>query len=237
MPPSDSRPRAIVTGGGTGLGQASTKALLAAGFDVLSLGLDVEEEIDAPGYEHRSFDVTDSAAIAAVGAEFDRIDVLVNAAGIILHDNREMTNEGFAKVMQVNLTGTQQMCFACETALGRVNGSVINFASMWTIFGSRGNPSYSASKGAVASLTRSLAVAWGPKGIRVNAVAPGWVATRMATRAMNDPDRAGPILARIPMGRWGDPAEVGAVVAFLASPAASYVTGAMLPIDGGYAVA
>lgn len=228
---------AVVTGGGTGLGQACVKKLLEQGYRVLSLGMDVEEVIEDAAHEHRTFDVTDEAAIADLVAGLERLDVLVNAAGIILHEKRELTDAGFDKVMMVNLTGTQRLCYACEDLLAASGGSVINFASMWAIFGSGRNPGYSASKGAVLSFTRALASGWAPRGIRVNAVAPGWVKTRMATEAMNNPERNSKILERIPQGRWGEPSEVAEAVAFLASPAASYINGVLLPIDGGFAIA
>lgn len=228
---------AVVTGGGTGLGQACVKTLLRQGYRVLSLGMDVEEVIENVAYEHRTFDVTDDAAIADMVAGLDRIDVLVNAAGIILHDKRELTDAGFARVMEVNLSGTQKICFASEQLLTAARGSIVNFASMWSFFGSGRNPGYSASKGAVVSFTRALAAGWGPNGVRTNAVAPGWVKTRMATEAMNNPARNAKILERIPQGRWGEPSEVAEVVAFLASPAASYINGVVLPIDGGFAIA
>lgn len=234
---SADKPFAIVTGGATGLGLASSVKLLEAGYAVLSLGMDTEELPDYPDYSHRSFDVTDSAAISALAEEVESLDVLVNVAGIIAHQGREFTNDGFDKVMQVNLSGTQQMCFALADALKRDGGgSIINVASMWSIFGSSRNPAYSVSKGAVASLTRALAAAWTAQGVRVNAIAPGWIDTRMSVTAMTDKERAEPILRRIAAGRWGRPEEVGAVVAFLASDAASYVSGVVLPIDGGYSI-
>ena len=227
---------AIVTGGGTGLGQAVARQLLNDGFEVLALGIDVEDEIDDPAHSFRHFDVTDRAAVARLADETDGLDALVNAAGIILHEGREFRNEGFAQVMDVNLRGTQEMCFSFQTALKARRGAVVNFASMWSIFGSGRNPAYSASKGAVESLTRALAVAWGGDGVRVNAVAPGWIETRMSVNAMTTPERAGPILPRIPAGRWGKPSDVAAAVGFLVSPAARYINGVTLPIDGGYSV-
>ena len=229
--------RAIVTGGGTGLGQAAVRQLLSDGFEVWSLGMDVEDAIDHERHEHIHFDVTDTRAIVDLSGRFDGLDALVNAAGIILHEGREWTNDGFARLMEVNLHGTQQMCFAFERQLKRNRGGVVNFASMWSMFGSGRNPGYSASKGAVESLTRALAVGWGGDGVRVNAVAPGWVQTRMSVNAMTTPERAEPIMKRIPAARWGEPSEVGAVIGFLVSPAASYVNGVMLPIDGGYSIA
>lgn len=231
-----SQPRAIVTGGATGLGLACARKLLEDGFHVLSLGMDEEERIDHPHYSHRRFDVTDRKAIADLAGDTQSLDALVNAAGIILHEGREFTDDGFDKVMSVNLGGTQQLCFALRDALAARRGAVVNFASMWSIFGSSRNPAYSASKGAVLQLTRSLAHAWGGS-VRVNAVAPGWIRTRMSLKAMNDPGRAEPILRRIPAGDWGEPADVAAAVAFLVSPAARYITGVMLPVDGGYSIA
>lgn len=234
---SETKKIAIVTGGGTGLGQACVKQLLADGFKVWSLGLDVEERLDHADLKEQQFDITDGAAIAALANEIDGVDALVNAAGIILHDRREFTNDGFDKVMEVNFRGTQQLCFALENQLKDRRGAIVNFASMWSIFGSVGNPAYSASKGSIDSFTRALAASWGPAGVRTNAVAPGWVKTRMAVNAMNNPERAEPIMKRIPMARWGEPREVGQVVGFLVSPGASYINGVTLPIDGGYAIA
>ena len=229
--------RAVVTGGGTGLGQAAVRQLLSDGFEVLSLGTDIEGKIDHRRYRHIDFDVTDAQAIADLSNRFHGLDALVNAAGIILREGREWTNDGFARLMEVNLRGTQQMCFAFEQQLKRRKGAVVNFASMWSMFGSGRNPGYSASKGAVESLTRALAVGWGGDGVRVNAVAPGWVQTRMSVNAMTTPERAEPIMRRIPAARWGEPSEVGSVIGFLVSPAASYVNGVVLPIDGGYSIA
>lgn len=233
----DKARRAIVTGGGTGLGQAAVKQLLSDGFEVWSLGMDVEDVIDHERHQHIEFDVTDIDAIAELSERFDGLDALVNAAGIILHEGREWTNDGFERLLDVNLLGTQKMCFGFEEQLKRSKGAIVNFASMWSMFGSGRNPGYSASKGAVESLTRALAVGWGGDGVRANAVAPGWVKTRMSVNAMSTPERAEPIMKRIPSARWGESSEVGSVIGFLVSPAASYVNGVVLPIDGGYSIA
>ena len=120
--------------------------------------------------------------------------------------------------------------------LEAARGSVVNVTSMWAIFGSAGAPAYTASKGAVAAVTRSQAVAWAPRGVRVNSIAPGWVETRISEKARTDPERVARINQRIPMGRWAQPHEVATVVRFLLSDDAAYVTGAMIPVDGGYSV-
>lgn len=230
------QPSAIVTGGGTGLGHAVAARLVNDGYRVLALGLDREDGLP-DGATFRRFDVTDDHAVDALAEEVGTLDVLVNAAGIILHDNAEFSRNGFRKVMDINVGGTQRITYALKQALAKRKGAVINFASLWSVFGSARNPAYSASKGAVLQLTKALAVAWAPDGIRVNAVAPGWMVTRMTVSARSIPERHDAIAPRIPMGRWGQPEEIADVVAFLASNQSRYVTGAMIPVDGGYSAA
>lgn len=236
-PVSGEAPVAIITGGGTGLGLATGLELRARGYRVMALGLDVEPELHGSGIEFRKMDITNEAAVTDVAVKETRVDVLINAAGIILHEGREHTYEGFRKVVEVNLLGTQLACLLFRQALSASRGSIINFASMWSYFGSPRNPGYSASKGAVASLTRSLAVGYASDNIRVNAVAPGWIETRMSEAAFSDPDRSPALRARIPAGCWGKPVDIAKAAAFLASPDARYITGVVLPVDGGYSVA
>lgn len=234
---SNPQQTAVITGGGTGLGLATGLELRARGFRVLALGLDTEPELEGSGIEFERLDITDEAAMARATASAPRIDVLVNAAGIIAHGGAEFTLAGFRKVVDVNLNGTQLACLLLRPALAAARGNIINFASMWSYFGSARNPAYSASKGAIVSLTRSLAVAYASDGIRVNAVAPGWIETRMSTAAFADAERSTEIKKRLPAGYWGKPYDIAKAAAFLASADARYITGVTLPVDGGYSVA
>lgn len=226
---------AIVTGGGTGIGLATSKRLLEAGYRVVAGGMDHEDGLPA-GLEFQRTDVTRSEDVARLVGAAGAVDLVVNCAGIIRQE-REWRVEDFNAVMGVNLTAALAVATAALEPLKAARGAVVNVASMWSFFGARNAPAYGASKGGIVSLTRSMAVAWAPFGIRANAVAPGWVNTRLAAGAKNDPAREPQITARIPMGRWAEPAEVANVIFFLASDQASYVNGAILAVDGGYSVA
>lgn len=234
---SSSYPFALITGGGTGLGLACGLELRARGHRVLALGLDTEPELEGSGIEFRQMDITDERAMQVVAECESRVDVLVNAAGIILHQGREHSVDGFRKVVDVNLNGSQLACVLFRKALASARGNIVNFASMWSYFGSPNNPAYSASKGAIVALTRSLAVGYAAEGIRVNAVAPGWIDTRMSVNAFSDPERSASIRKRLPLNAWGAPVDIAKAVAFLASTDARYITGVTLPVDGGYSIA
>lgn len=227
---------AVITGGATGIGLACSKHFQSMGWRVIALGLDREAEL--PGdLEFRRVDVTNAAEVEGALADLEGIDTLVNAAGMLLSDGREWPIDGFRKVMDVNVNGSHLVTITARPLLTKRRGSVINVASMWSYFGSARNPAYTASKGAVVALTRAHAAALAEFGVRVNAVAPGWIATRLSDGAISNPERAPDILKRIPMARWGEPEDVAAVVGFLASDAARYMTGAILPVDGGYSIA
>jgi NAD(P)-dependent dehydrogenase (short-subunit alcohol dehydrogenase family) len=177
--------------------------------------------------------VTDAAAVAAVGAALDSLSVLVNAAGVLrLRD--EYDPVVFARVVDINLTGAMRMAVSCRAALARTRGAIVNIASMHALFGAPLSPAYAASKAGLVQLTKSLAVAWAGDGIRVNAIAPGWIETAMTVPARSDAARNRAILERTPLGRWGTPADLVGPALFLASDAARFVTGAVLPVDGGY---
>lgn len=224
--------RAVVTGGGTGIGLATVQLLMQKGWRVTALGL--ERANDFPeGARFLEGDVTDPDVLHTVFSDVDSLNALVTAAGI-LRFAEEWEPDAFDRVLSVNVTGLLTCAQAAVPALQAGSGSIVTIASMWSWFGNPVAPAYGASKGAVAALTRSLAVAWAQHGVRVNAVAPGWVETRLSEGARSDPKRKAAIDKRIPMGRWAQPSEIASVIDFLLSDAASYVNGAILPVDGGY---
>lgn len=227
--------RAIVTGGGTGIGRATAEGLARRGWSVVAAGLERDDALSSE-VSFVECDITDATARKALFASVPELHGLVNCAGVIRFDD-EWTEDGFRKVMDINVGGSFAAANAALPALERAGGAVVNIASMWSWFGNAAAPAYSASKGAVSSMTRSLAVAWGGRGVRVNAVAPGWVDTKLSARAKADPVRGPRIEARIPLGRWAQPAEIASVIAFLLSDDASYVHGAIIPVDGGYLAA
>lgn len=229
--------QALVTGGARGIGFGVAEALLAAGYAVTVTGVSEAEVAAVPARDGLAavvLDVTDQASVDAVLARFEQLDALVNCAGVIFR-GKEYDIDVFQKVIDVNLTGTMRMCVGARPLLAKQGGAIVNTASMLSTFGGPLVPGYTASKGGVAQLTKALGVAWAEEGIRVNAVAPGWVATEVTRGIVEDPVRSAGILARTPMKRWGDPRDIGDVVAFLCSDAARFMTGAIVPVDGGYA--
>jgi NAD(P)-dependent dehydrogenase (short-subunit alcohol dehydrogenase family) len=235
---------ALVTGGAGGIGAASVLALLDEGCSVTATGLN-EAEI-APLREDARYDsvnwvvldVSDNAKVENLAQATPRLDILVNCAGIVLRQDAAFSEDGFAQVMDINVAGTMRCCRAFLPQLKARPGTIVNIASMMSYFGSGTAPSYAASKGAVAQLTKSLAIAWAPHGIRVNAIAPGWIETPMSRAAVinNDKPYYDRVVARTPMGRWGEPAHIGRVVPLLCDDAAAWITGVILPVDGGYSV-
>lgn len=230
--------QALITGGARGIGFGIAEAMLKAGYGVTVTGLTDTEVAAVPPRDHLkavTLDVTKDAEVAACVGALPRLDALVNCAGIILRDGKEFTIEGFQLVLDVNLTGTMRMCVAARPLLEKRGGAIVNTASVWSFFGGGLVPAYTASKGGVAQLTKALAVAWAPN-IRVNAIAPGWIDTDMTRPAQADAARSDAIMARTPFGRWGRPDDIGGAVVFLCSESAGFITGTVLPVDGGYSV-
>jgi NAD(P)-dependent dehydrogenase (short-subunit alcohol dehydrogenase family) len=229
---------ALVTGATTGIGAGIASALAHLGAEVVAVGLGADR-FQAPAdlkMRAHELDVCDETGVRSLIDGLDRLDIVVNCAGVIRRQEEHQLDV-FEKVLAINLTGTMRVCTAAREKLAASKGAIVNTASMLSFFGGGLVPAYSASKGGVAQLTKSLAIAYAPDGIRVNAVAPGWIATPLTQALQDDPVRSGPIIDRTPLKRWGKPEDIAGAVAFLCSPAASFITGIVMPIDGGYLVA
>ncbi len=237
---------AVVTGARRGIGRALAAALAAAGADVVAvsrrpaseLAADVERAgrrcvlADADLEDPAQVERVIPRAVDAMG----RVDILVNNAGTITRSPAiEVTADDWHRVLQVNLHAVFRLCQdAARDMLRRRRGKIINVASLMSFEGGILVSPYAASKGAVGQLTKALANEWAPHGINVNAIVPGYIATDLTRPLQEDPDRNPAILARIQAGRWGRPEDLGGAVVFLASPAADYVHGHLLAVDGGW---
>jgi 2-deoxy-D-gluconate 3-dehydrogenase len=237
---------AMVTGANTGIGQQLALALAAAGADIAAVGRSSCQEtisqVESLGRRAAALHA-DLSTIEPIEALVNRcveelggLDILINNAGIIRRaDVLDFTEADWDAVIDTNL---KSVFFLCQAAgrhmVGRGQGRIINIASMLSFQGGIRVPSYTASKSGVAGLTKLLANEWAAKGVTVNAIAPGYIATNNTRALRADPNRNRAILDRIPAGRWGEPADLGGAAVFLASPAASYVNGHILAVDGGW---
>ena len=232
--------RALVTGANTGIGQAIAVGLARAGATVTCAARRAPDDtlamIDAIGgtAEPLHLDLADPMAGAAA-LEDGRHDILVNNAGIIRRgDSVEFSETDWDDVMDVNLKAVFFACQAFARALDGRPGAIVNVASLLSFQGGIRVPSYTAAKHGVAGITKILANEWAAKGINVNAIAPGYVETNNTEALRNDPDRSEAILARIPAGRWGRAEDIAGAAVFLCTPAAAYVHGEVLTVDGGW---
>ncbi len=238
---------ALVTGTNTGLGQGIAVALAQAGADIVAVGRTAPDEtrllVETAGrrFYWIEADLQTTEAIERIAEEasaaFGAVDILVNNAGTIRRaDAADFTEADWDAVMGVNLKSV----FFLTQAIGRrmlargAGGKVINIASLLSFQGGIRVASYTASKSALAGLTRLLANEWAAKGVNVNAIAPGYFETNNTEALRADPDRSRQILERIPAGRWGEPGDLGGAAVFLASAASAYVHGVVLPVDGGW---
>lgn len=233
--------RVLVTGGTSGIGAGIARGFVEAGASVVVAGVNHAEIIAAKSdsvlnkARIEQLDVRDGSAVKKLVNSLDGLDVLLNCAGVIRR-GEELEPEIFESVVDINLNGTMRVCSAARPLLAKTNGAIVNLASMLSFFGGGLVPGYAASKGGIAQLTKSLAIAYAGDGIRVNAIAPGWIATPLTAALQADSSRSQPILDRTPLGRWGKPSDLLGGVLYLCSPTASFVTGTVLVIDGGYAI-
>lgn len=234
----------LVVGGSSGIGNGIAQAFRAAGAQVHVWGTrasadDYRDEpgSDLSGLHYAWVDVGDPAQIAAYRPPFDGLDVLVLCQGIVRYRREEFGSEGFRKVVEVNLNSLMDCSMKFFEMLEASKGSLITVSSTAAFHATRGNPAYNASKTGVLGLTRTLGEAWAGHGIRVNGIAPGFVATKLTRVTTDHPQRLKGALARIPVGRMGTPQDMAGVALFLASPLAAYVIGQTIPVDGGLILA
>jgi len=230
----------LVVGGSSGIGNGIAQAFRAHGASVHVWGTRPsaadyrkEEGSDLDGLGYARVDVSDFDAIAGAEPGFERLDVLVLSQGMVIYKRGEFRVEGFRKVVDVNLNSLMACAEKFQPMLAASKGTLITVSSTAAYHATVGNPAYNASKTGVVGLTRTLAQAWAPEGIRVNGIAPGFVATKMTRVTTENPDRLKGALARIPLGRMGTPQDMAGVALFLASPLSAYVVGQTIPVDGG----
>ena len=245
---NEERKVAIVTGGASGIGFAIAEKFVNNNITTIIIGRNEEKLKSAKSRlgnlcEAMSFDLDNLSAIPDfiknLVQKYSRIDILVNNAGINLKKEfTEVTDEDFQKIMLTNVESIFTISReVVKSMIENKSGSIVNISSMASQYGLPKVIAYSASKGAIESMTRAMAVELSPKGIRVNCIAPGFIATDMSAKALNnDPERKNKVLSRTPMGALGLPSDIGDAALFLASSESAYITGVVLPVDGGNSI-
>lgn len=230
--------RVLVLGGSSGIGAAIARAFRDHGGEVIATGRTDWEIAGCTDLEQitlEPLDLDDGDRLERRIRALPGLDILVVTAGLIRRRD-EHDPAVFAHVLAVNLTGTMRALVAAHPLLAARRGAALTIGSVYSFQGAPLAPAYAASKGGIAQLTKSLAIAWAPSGVRLNALAPGWIRTPLTAAVREDKAREQAILARTPMARWGEPADVAGAALFLCSPAADFITGTILPVDGGYLV-
>jgi NAD(P)-dependent dehydrogenase (short-subunit alcohol dehydrogenase family) len=239
---------AIVTGGASGLGLATTKKFIENNIKTIIVGRDEKKLQTASGIfghlcDYKVCDLSDLSGIPAlvdeITSEFGTPDILVNNAGINMKKPfTEVTDQDFQSIIQINLTSVFVLSREVVAKMLEVGaGCIINISSMASQYGIPYVIAYTASKSAIEGMTRAMATELSPQGIRVNCVAPGFIATDMSAKALNnDPERKSKVFSRTPMGKLGDPEDIADAVLYLSSDAARYITGVILPVDGGNSI-
>jgi NAD(P)-dependent dehydrogenase (short-subunit alcohol dehydrogenase family) len=240
---------AIVTGGGSGIGLAITEKLIQNNIHTIIIGRDekklcaAQQKLGAlcePMTSDLSALATIPSLVNKIIEKHGHIDILVNNAGINMKKEfTEVTDEEFQKIIRTNVTAVFSLSREVVKSMleKKIKGSIIHISSMASQYGIPKVIAYTASKSAIEGMTRSMAVELSPKGIRVNCIAPGFIATDMSAKALNnDPERKTKVLSRTPMGALGAPSDIGDAAAFLASDASKYITGIVLPVDGGNSI-
>jgi len=224
----------LISGGCGGIGGAFAKAFLAHGAQVIVTDLQpAPEALLKAGVRYEHLDVTSDEAVEALAKKVDKLDVLIHCAGK-LSRWEEHKPEVFRNIVDIHLFGNVRLAAAFRPHLKQTRGCMINIASMYSYFGAPQVPAYASAKTAIIGLTKSLALAYAEDGIRVNAIAPGWIATDISRGGRENPEFNEKLMARLPNKRWAEPEELAGTALFLASPASSLINGVTIPVDGGY---
>jgi NAD(P)-dependent dehydrogenase (short-subunit alcohol dehydrogenase family) len=226
----------LITGGTGGIGNAFAEAFLTHCAHVIVADVKAPKEGIDPRIRYEELDVRDDAAVEALAARIERLDVVIHCAGRLAR-GEEYKPEVFKEILDIHLVGSLRLANAFRPHLKASNGCIINIGSVYSYFGFPRSPAYSAAKTGVVSLTKSLAIAFAEDGIRVNAIAPGFIKTEM-TRAFREnsefSEAKNKVLSRIPGGKWAEPEDLAGTAIFLASSASKLINGVTIPVDGGY---
>ena len=224
----------LISGGCGGIGSAFAKAFLLNGAQVTVTDLNPpHDDLVKAGARYEQLDVTSDEAVEAIGKKIGKLDVLIHCAGKLIRWE-EHKPEVFRNIVDIHLFGNVRLAAAFRPHLKATKGCIINIASMYSYFGAPQVPAYASAKTAIIGLTKSLALAYAEDEIRVNAIAPGWIATEISRGGRDNPEFNKKLMERLPNKRWANPEELAGTAIFLASPASNLINGVTIPVDGGY---